>query len=745
VRLLTIASSQLLDRIIRGTLTNHTPDTVLAIGDPGDDTARHYRYQWTYAAIICCMLLDETEKVAEVFCEHHEDVLLKHVDGTFSGLQVKTRASDQEVCKTNDAVVKGSCARFAKLEAKFPGQFRAFRFLTNHPLHAAGNGQDLHQTLRAIMEARSVSSLSGPVAKFLTSVSRGADCAAEVAFTALSKTNADDGLPKLSDIEVRVVGTLTGIWECAADCSYAAVQRAARHRTSKCERASSLAHQDVLPAYLPARVDPVGTELAARIAGKRINRLRVLDIYDQGLNETALLNGEPETIMGPGAGSKDILLKKLDTRGFSAVSLNSAMDLMDKADYLGTRWTKKYGRESGLQRCDHAKSLVLSDAARAFESTKNERHPFGLQRMVEWPQDVSDARDSLDSFKLDLFQMDVLAFTPKGKLIQLTRNATPIDFAYAIHTQIGDQCVGAKVNGKIVPLKYKIQNGDVVKVMTTPGHKPSLDWLNFVITSKARNKIKHRIAEFQRVESIKVRRKIFEKEAAKLRLKTKQVLLDPQLAKFLNDNSYAKIDDTFAAIGYDKLIARTILAPFVKTEDMTEFEQSETTTKLRKVPDAVKRVRRDGDRILIKGIDDKLVYRAPYGGPIRGEEIIGYIMRGKGVQVHTTRCKNAANLMVNRERIVEVAWMTDHVTNLYAVRVTEDRAWQLAALTSAIANIKPNIRNASTDDEVLNDGTRRFDLIVDVISLQHLECVVSALKCVGGVIRIEHYGVVGSE
>jgi GTP diphosphokinase / guanosine-3',5'-bis(diphosphate) 3'-diphosphatase len=363
-----------------------------------------------------------------------------------------------------------------------------------------------------------------------------------------------------------------------------------------------------------------------------------------------------------------------------------------------------------------------------------------LRRLAEWQQDVSDAREFLDSFKLDLYPKEVLAFTPKGKVIQLPRSATPIDFAYAIHSQVGDQCAGAKVNGKIVPLKYQIQNGDMVEILTTPGHKPSRDWLNFVVTSKARSKIKHWIAERQRAESVEVGRKIFEKEAGRLRLKTKQVLEDPQLQKFLNDNGYAKIDDMFAAVGYGKLMARTVLVRFVKAEDLAEIDQAKTS-KLQQVAEAVKRALRLGDdRILIKGVDDVLVYRAPCCNPIRGEEIIGYITRGKGVGVHATRCKNAANLMVNRERIIEVAWMTDKGVNPYAVKlavVTEDRTGQLAALTNTIANIKTNIRNASTDDETLNDGTRRIDLTVDVNDLQHLERVVNALKGVEGVIEVE--------
>ncbi len=363
-----------------------------------------------------------------------------------------------------------------------------------------------------------------------------------------------------------------------------------------------------------------------------------------------------------------------------------------------------------------------------------------MRRLAEWQQDVSDAREFVDSFKLDLYPKDVLAFTPKGKVIQLPRNATPIDFAYSIHSEVGDQCTGAKVNGRIVPLKYQIQNGDVIEIMTTPGHKPSRDWLNFVATTKARNKIKHWIAERQRAESVEVGRKLFEKEAARLRLKPKQVLDDPQLARFLNDNGYSKVEDMLAAIGYGKLIARGVLTRFVAPDQLAEIEQAKTS-KLQQMTKVVKRALRLGDdRILIKGVDDVLVYRAPCCSPIRGEEIIGYITRGKGVGVHAKRCKNAANLMVNRERIVEVAWMNEGADNAYAVKlsvVTEDRTGQLAALTNTIANIKTNIRNATTDNDNLNDGARRIDLTIDVNDLQHLERVVSALKGVEGVIEVE--------
>ncbi len=363
-----------------------------------------------------------------------------------------------------------------------------------------------------------------------------------------------------------------------------------------------------------------------------------------------------------------------------------------------------------------------------------------LRRLVEGQQDTTDARDFIDSFKLDLYPKEVYAFSPKGRVIQLQRNATPVDFAYAIHSEVGDQCTGAKVNGRIVPLKYQIQNGDVIEVITTPGHKPSRDWLNFAVTSRARTKIKHWIAEKQRSESIEVGRKIFEKEAARLQLKTKRVLEDPQIARFLSDNGYPKIEDMFAAIGYGKLTARSVLVRLVPEDELAQIDQG-GTSRLQQMTKVVKRALRLGDdRIAIKGVDDVMVYRAPCCNPIRGEEITGYITRGKGVAVHTKRCKNVANLLVNRERIIEVTWIGESGSEPYAVKlsvITEDRQGQLAALTNAIANIKTNIRDARTDDNSYTDGVRRIDLTVDITDLKHLERVASAIKGVEGVIEVE--------
>lgn len=313
----------------------------LAVNDPGDETARRYRYQWTWAAIACCMLLDVTQDCAEVFCEHHEDVLIKLRNGKYRGLQVKTRDSAQDPWKTNDEAVKSALSRFCSLERLYPGQFDSFRFLTNHQLFVAGNSRDLRHVLQQIRVASIVGDLPAVTLRYVRSVAGLAGCSDHVAFTALKKVDADDSLPKLADVETRLISTLTESWSRSAVLSYGSLNKASRRLVTECCRAASLAHQDVLPAYLPAAADPAASELSARIAGKRFDSSRLLGVLEEGLNDTHALDGDPSSLVEPGGGDRGLLQKKLEAGGFSAVSQNSAADLRDKADYLGFAWTRK--------------------------------------------------------------------------------------------------------------------------------------------------------------------------------------------------------------------------------------------------------------------------------------------------------------------------------------------------------------------------------------------------------------------
>jgi GTP pyrophosphokinase len=364
-----------------------------------------------------------------------------------------------------------------------------------------------------------------------------------------------------------------------------------------------------------------------------------------------------------------------------------------------------------------------------------------LKRLVDWQQEVkeSDSREFMDSLKLDLYPQEVYCFTPKGKVIELPRGATPIDFAFAIHTQVGMSCVGAKANGRIVPLRYNLRNGDVIEVMTSPNAHPSRDWMNFVKTARARNKIRHYLAENERVTAIELGKKIFEKEAEKFKLSLKKLLANGELDQIAPDYGVARADDLLASIGYGKTLPRAVIGKLLPPDRAAELEEAKGPT----FKQVVKKALGLQDRIVVKGTDDIMVYRARCCNPIRGEQILGYITRGKGVAVHSTRCPNAPSLLINPERLIEVEWMKSdegHPSS-YPVTirlVTEDRPGMVADVTQAIASIGTNIRDirASLD----NEGRGQLIVTSEIFDVKHLERVTAALKSVKGVIDLERVG-----
>ena len=363
-----------------------------------------------------------------------------------------------------------------------------------------------------------------------------------------------------------------------------------------------------------------------------------------------------------------------------------------------------------------------------------------LRSLVEWTQEVKDSRDFLDSLKLDLYPKDVYAFTPMGKVIQLPRGATPVDFAFTIHSEVGNTCTGARINGRMAPLRTQIQNGDVVEILTTTNSHPSRDWLNFVVTSRAKNRVRHWVAEQQRAESIDIGRKLFEKEAARFQLPTKKLLngSDDAFKRIAGEYGYGRVDDLLAAIGYGKLVPRSVIAKYLGPEKFEELD-TQKESKLRSGMRAVKRLIRLGDdAIIVRGVDDLMVMRARCCNPLRGEEIIGYITRGKGVAVHSTRCKNVKQLMVNPERIVEVDWAGKSDNASYAVKllaITENRTGMIAGITGAISDMKTGIRDARAS--VAPDERGRIEVTVEVFDVKHLDKVINSIKSVPGVLDVE--------
>ncbi len=365
-----------------------------------------------------------------------------------------------------------------------------------------------------------------------------------------------------------------------------------------------------------------------------------------------------------------------------------------------------------------------------------------LLPLVENTNENQDSRDFIESLKLDLYPKDVYAFTPMGKVIQLPRGATPIDFAYAIHSQVGDNCTGAKINTRIVPLRSELQNGDVVEILTTPNSKPSRDWLNYATTSRARNRIRHWIAEQQRAESIDIGRKLLEKEAEKFHIPAKKFLQnEAELKRIANEYGLGRGEDLLASVGYGKTLPRNVLAKFLGAEKFAELDDPDKKkeTRMQTATKAVKKFIGLGeDAILVKGVDNLLTARARCCNPLRGEEIIGYISLGKGIVVHNKRCKNVAQLMVNRDRIVEVEWAKSEKQEIQSVRIlatTENRTGMLAGITNAIAEIKTGIRDASA--RVSKEDKGLIEVTVEVFDKKHLDRVVGAIQQVSGVIDVE--------
>jgi GTP pyrophosphokinase len=361
-----------------------------------------------------------------------------------------------------------------------------------------------------------------------------------------------------------------------------------------------------------------------------------------------------------------------------------------------------------------------------------------LRQLVEWQKELHDPGEFMSTLKVDLYPEEVYAFTPMGKVIVLPRDATPIDFAYAIHSDVGNTCVGSKVNGRIVPLKYSLKNGDVVEILTQSGHLPSKDWLAIVKTSKARNKIKHVINTTERAKAIEIGQKYLEREARRAGAQLSRIT-KADLERVASDYGCGKMEDLHAALGYGKFSARQVLQKLVPDQmevPLTEAPKPAAQPTAPGHPSALA-----GDLVIkVKGCDDLLVYRAKCCNPIRGEGIVGYVTRGKGIAVHSMNCPNVQNLMYEVERKIDVEWARA-ATETFPVKVmiyTDDRPGMLNQLTSVLFAEQSNIRSleASSDDKRGGDGAV-IDMTIEIRDKKQLERVVNAIRRISGVRDVE--------
>jgi len=380
-------------------------------------------------------------------------------------------------------------------------------------------------------------------------------------------------------------------------------------------------------------------------------------------------------------------------------------------------------------------------------TARDEERLNWIRQLVEWQKEMTDPNEFLSSLKMDLYPDEVYTFTPKGKVVVVPADATPVDFAYTIHTEVGHTCVGAKVNGRMVPLRTKLRTGDIVEIVTQKDHKPSRDWLQFVKSPRARNKIKHWLNEDQRRRAVESGRKLLEREAKKFKVPLSQID-DRDLGRIAAEYGVATAADLLATLGQGKHSAHQVLgklAPGILTPAETEpGADTKPGGAEGTMSEAVRKLHLTGsDSLQVEGQNDLLVYRARCCNPIRGEEIIGYITRGKGVAVHARNCPNVQNLLYESDRRIAVEWsrvgdQSEGHSQRYPVKMTvycDDRTGLLKEMTAVISEDDTNIRGVEVKRG--ENGEAIVEFVVEAEDLHHLNRMVMGLRRVPGVRAVQ--------
>ena len=349
-----------------------------------------------------------------------------------------------------------------------------------------------------------------------------------------------------------------------------------------------------------------------------------------------------------------------------------------------------------------------------------------LRQLVEWQQDLSDNRQFMDSVKMDLVPDVIYAFTPKGDVKELPKGATPLDFAYSVHTEVGNRCAGAKVNGKLVPLRYKLQSGDTVEVVTSPSQTPHKDWLKFARTARAKTKIKHWITVEERKRSLEIGRKLMERALRRANLSPGETFKSEHLAAVAREFGLAATDDLVVAVGYGRISAEQVAH---RLQPDAKLHEGLADKLIKKLPILQK------PGVRIKGIGDLLVHLSKCCNPVPGDRIIGFVTRGRGLSVHTVECPNIDELDYDKDRIVEVEWdRADGVSHAVKINVTSvDRPGMLASVSQAITAAKANISHAEI--ATTEDRKATLNFVVEIENAGHIDKVLKSVEKVDGVLQ----------
>ena len=351
-----------------------------------------------------------------------------------------------------------------------------------------------------------------------------------------------------------------------------------------------------------------------------------------------------------------------------------------------------------------------------------------LRQLMETQQDTKDPSEFLDSVRVDLFQNEVYVFTPKGDVKALPEGATPIDFAYTVHTKVGEHTVGAKVNGKLVPLRYVLRQGDIVEIITSPSQHPSRDWLKIVKSTRARSKINQWLKVEERARSIELGREMFDREAKKYRLNATALLAGDEIKKVAADLGHPTVDDLIAAVGYGKASMHQLLNRLTPGGLLEPVERPRTATTRPKTDQGVR----------IRGVEDLLVRFAKCCNPLPGDPIVGFITRGRGLTVHARDCLTVAKSVLDRERIIAVEWDVEEPAKRpvrVAVYIGRDRPGLLSEITGAIGGKNGNITKAEVT--VTDDRRGINNFVIEVADLSQLQDIMNAIREVPDVINVE--------
>lgn len=356
-----------------------------------------------------------------------------------------------------------------------------------------------------------------------------------------------------------------------------------------------------------------------------------------------------------------------------------------------------------------------------------------LRQLLDWQQEIEDPRTYMTTLKIDLYPDEVYAFSPKGEVFSFPRGATPLDFAYKIHTDLGHHCVRARVNGKLVPLRTVLQNGDIVAIDTNAKRTPSVDWLKLVATSRAKSKIRHWLNAKQKQRAVEIGKPLFERELKRHKVSLKKVLAGPALAEYLTKEGLVGIEHLYSRIGYGKTPVSRVLDRILRPDQLAVT--AEEPGRLRQA--VAKMLPFGGAAIKVKGHGDLLAYLAKCCSPLPGEHVVGYITRGRGVSVHSTECPNVKDLLYNPDREIEVEWgqSPNEVFPIVLTVETEDEQGMLAKLTEVIAKQQGNIKQIEA--ETFETGRGVIEVVVEVRNRKHLDRLQRKINSIEGVLQVD--------